>query len=68
MYICVCKAVSDHDIHEAVLNGASTVKHLRDTLGVGKDCGLCIGCAKQCLREAKDNTNTLHQLGNYCLA
>ena len=54
MYICVCKAVSDRDIHDAVRNGAHTVKHLRDTLGVGKDCGLCIGCAKQCLNEAKD--------------
>ncbi|HSC75310.1 MAG TPA: (2Fe-2S)-binding protein [Pseudomonadales bacterium] len=53
MYICVCQAVTEKQIHTAVHNGARSMKDLRDTLGVGIECGCCAACAKQCLREAK---------------
>ncbi len=55
MYICVCRAVTERHIHAAVRDGAKSMKDLRDTLGVGTECGSCGSCAKQCLREAKNN-------------
>ena len=55
MYICVCSAVTERHIHAAVRDGAKSMKDLRDTLGVGTECGSCGSCAKQCLREAKNN-------------
>lgn len=53
MYICVCKAVRERDIHEAVRNGLHSMKQLSRELGVGTECGLCAGCARDCLREAR---------------
>ena len=56
MYICVCKAVTEGDIREAVRNGANSVKQLTRELGLGTECGLCVGCANQCLKKALNNS------------
>ena len=53
MYVCVCNAVTERDIHHAVANGATTVKHLKESLGVSADCGSCASCAKACIKAAK---------------
>lgn len=53
MYICVCNAVTERQIHQAVQDGASTVKHLKETLGVGNECASCVTCAKNCIKDAK---------------
>ncbi len=54
MYVCVCNAVTERQIHQAVKKGAKTVKHLKDELGVGTECGKCISCAKACLNAAQE--------------
>jgi bacterioferritin-associated ferredoxin len=41
MYICICKAVTDGQIREAISRGACTRKELAQCLKVGKDCGKC---------------------------
>ena len=41
MYICICKAVTDSQIQQAIDNGASTRKQLFNCLGIGGDCGKC---------------------------
>lgn len=53
MYVCVCNAVTERQIHQAVKKGAKTVKHLKEELGVGTECGRCVSCAKACLKEAQ---------------
>ncbi len=53
MYVCVCNAVTERQIHHAVKNGADTVKQLKNTLGVGADCASCASCAKACINSAK---------------
>lgn len=53
MYVCVCHAVTDRQIHRAVEDGARTLKDLRRDLGVASECGRCAGCAKECLNQAK---------------
>ena len=53
MYVCVCQAVTDRQIHQAVLNRARTLKDLRRDLGVTLDCGRCASCAHDCLKEAQ---------------
>ena len=53
MYVCVCKAVTERQIHQAARDGAQTLKDLRRDLGVTTECGRCASCAKQCLREAR---------------
>lgn len=53
MYVCVCKAVTDRQIHKAVENGASTLRELAQDLGVATQCGKCAKCAHSVLCEAK---------------
>ena len=49
MYVCVCKAVTERQVREAVSDGARSLKDLRRELGVTSDCGQCAACARQCL-------------------
>ncbi|MBP6654951.1 MAG: (2Fe-2S)-binding protein [Propionivibrio sp.] len=51
MYVCVCKAVTERQVRQAVSDGAHSLKDLRRELGVTSDCGQCAVCARQCLRE-----------------
>ena len=52
MYICICNAVTDRQIRNAVDDGARSVDDLHRLLSVGSQCGNCKDCAKQCLKEA----------------
>jgi bacterioferritin-associated ferredoxin len=63
MYVCVCQAVTDREIHQAARNGAKTLKDLRRDLGVSVDCGRCASCARQCLKAANEDFLENLQLG-----
>lgn len=41
MYACVCKAVTDSQIKNAIRDGACSRKQLFQCLGVGAECGKC---------------------------
>ncbi|MDO9104431.1 MAG: (2Fe-2S)-binding protein [Methylovulum sp.] len=41
MYVCVCKAVTDTQIKNAIGEGVCTRKQLFQCFGVGGDCGKC---------------------------
>jgi bacterioferritin-associated ferredoxin len=49
MYICICKAVSDKAIRQEIAAGASSMRELRQCLGVGSQCGQCVPAAQQLL-------------------
>lgn len=53
MYVCICRAVTERQINEAVQGGARTLKDLKSELGVACDCGLCAPCARACIEEAR---------------
>lgn len=53
MYVCVCNAVTENDVHEAVTRGALTVRDLRSELGITDTCGRCAHCALECLTRAR---------------
>ena len=52
MYVCVCQAVTERQIHQAARDGARTLNDLRLCLGITRDCGRCASCAQQCLQAA----------------
>lgn len=56
MYVCVCQAVTDREIHQAAKDGARTLRDLRRDLGVGVDCGRCVSCARQCLKSVSEDS------------
>ena len=49
MYVCICNAISDHKIKEAVAAGASSLTDLKDQLGVASCCGCCADLASSFL-------------------
>jgi bacterioferritin-associated ferredoxin len=53
MFICVCRAITEQQIQEAAGRGVSTLKDLRNELGLAMDCGSCGRSAKECLRKAR---------------
>lgn len=60
MYVCICRAVTERDIHEAVARGAHSLKDLRRELGVASECGKCAADAKHCLKMALEKMGHQH--------
>jgi bacterioferritin-associated ferredoxin len=56
MYVCICNAVTDHQIREAVDNGYDSLEKLRDELKVATGCGKCESCARRLLEEIRSET------------
>lgn len=57
MYVCLCEGVTDRQIREAVQDGASSMRKLRQQLGVASNCGRCACHAKQLLDEARTHSS-----------
>lgn len=57
MYICVCKAVSDKRIRQLVDEGATSMRELKQCLGVGSQCGKCVPAAQELLTHTLQNQN-----------
>lgn len=51
MYICICKKITDTQIHHEVENGATTLDELSRRLGVATQCGKCGKCARKMIRR-----------------
>jgi bacterioferritin-associated ferredoxin len=58
MYVCVCNAVTDHEIRGAVKLGVRTFDDLSATLGVATCCRRCTDCARQVLADAVGTSAT----------
>ena len=52
MYVCVCNAVTENAIREAVDNGVRSLAELRLHTGCSMTCGTCQDLAEEVLAEA----------------
>jgi bacterioferritin-associated ferredoxin len=52
MYVCICAAVTDDDLHTAVSQGASSVDHISASTGAGSSCGTCVDCLHEFISAA----------------
>lgn len=52
MYICLCNAVTDHDIRREVAGGVRTFAELQARTGCSDCCGCCEPEARACLAQA----------------
>ena len=41
MYVCICRAVTDGEVREAIDAGARTVQAVTQACCAGDDCGAC---------------------------
>lgn len=53
MYVCICNAVTDSDIRQAVEDGARDLWGLQSALGVASGCGSCKQHAMEVLRSER---------------
>ncbi|MDO4997220.1 MAG: (2Fe-2S)-binding protein [Neisseria sp.] len=51
MFVCICNAVTDHQIKEVVAAGANTLSDLKNQLGVATCCGCCSDLASSFLNS-----------------
>jgi len=51
MYVCICKAVTDHEIREAAETGVDNLDKLAEALGAGTGCGCCRETAQQIIEQ-----------------
>lgn len=54
MFVCVCSAVSDSQIENAIDEGITSFEAMQDELGVAKTCGTC-SCDVKALLQKKLN-------------
>ncbi|NCF63333.1 MAG: bacterioferritin [Gammaproteobacteria bacterium] len=52
MFVCICQAVNDSAIRQAVTEGVSTFRDLSKRTGCGKQCGSCVEQAREVLDRA----------------
>ena len=62
MYVCVCNAVTERDIHDAVENGVQNMTQLSRTTGCSNTCGCCREVAADVLAEAMAEKRAFHSL------
>ncbi len=53
MYVCICHAVNEKAIHQAVADGAQNVRDIRRDLNLGSQCGQCVRQAHEVIEHAK---------------
>ena len=58
MYVCICNAVTDSDIRDAVDNGARDLWGLQSALGVASGCGSCKQHAMEVLTAKRKETHS----------
>ena len=52
MYVCICNAVTDSEIRQAVDDGVRNLKQLSRLNGCGVTCGSCQELASEVIQEA----------------
>jgi bacterioferritin-associated ferredoxin len=62
MYVCICNAVTDSDIRNAVETGVHNMKQLRQATGCSSTCGCCREMAREILQQALEDSREFRQL------
>ena len=52
MYVCICKAVTERQIREAVDDGVRSMRELYHYYGVATSCGKCAKLTREVLNNA----------------
>lgn len=62
MYVCVCKAVTDSQVVQAIDKGACTRRELMQCTGAGGVCGKCNQSIKSLLEEKTGRQQMMPQV------
>ncbi|MQY29332.1 (2Fe-2S)-binding protein [Nocardia aurantia] len=56
MYVCICNAVTESDVHDCVAAGACTTGQVKRACGWKPGCGSCTTRLAQMVRDARSNS------------
>lgn len=62
MYVCICNAVTDSDIRNAVEAGVQNMKQLGQETGCSSTCGCCRDTAREILHQALEDSREFRRL------
>lgn len=62
MIVCVCNAITERDIDDAVAEGAHNLESLQQALPIANQCGSCRCCAEACVEVSVDRQLRTRQL------
>jgi len=68
MYVCICKAVTDGQIRQAIREGACTRRELAQCLHVGRDCGKCNADVRDLLNRHVPDARPMARLNTPAMA
>ena len=57
MFVCICRAVTEDEVHEHCSAGAVTADAIGERCGIGEGCGTCLDRLNEILSE-RTSTNT----------
>lgn len=55
MYVCICQGITTNQVAATIAQGATTMKALRNELGVATCCGKCARDVRSQLQQACSN-------------
>lgn len=55
MYVCICRAVTDKQLQEAISQGTNNLRDLTRQLGVVSSCGKCGRCVREILQQYRQD-------------
>jgi bacterioferritin-associated ferredoxin len=58
--LCLCKAVSDREVDDAIRRGASSASAVGQVCGAGTDCGSCLGSIEERLCSGRGRCAASH--------
>lgn len=68
MFVCLCKAVTDTQIRQAVSEGASSLREVHALLGTASQCGKCGMMTRDIVNAELANQATAQQANFYSAA
>lgn len=51
MFVCICRAVTEDEVHEHCSSGAMSVDAIGERCGAGEGCGTCLERLQQIVNE-----------------
>ena len=52
MYVCLCNALTERDVHRAIGNGCSSPGQVYRMLGTRPQCGMCVAEVRDMVRSS----------------
>ena len=65
MFVCICKGITDSQIKEAVYNGASNIREVRNQLGAATECCKCLPDLRTIVDDTLEQVALSHSTPNY---